>query len=59
MDQNYQLIELYYGRFTHRYPTSGEIVIAYRPPVFVWQLGVRQHLRVLELQRVLLGLSTM
>jgi hypothetical protein len=51
-------MELYYRRFTHRYPTSGEIVIAYQPPVFAWQLGARLHLRVLELQRALLGLST-
>lgn len=55
MDQKHQLIELYY---THRYLTSGEIATAYRPPVFVWQLGVRLHLRVLELQEALLELST-
>ena len=51
MSQNHQLIELYYRWFTHCCPTSGEIVIAYRPPVLVWQLGVRLHLRVLELQK--------
>lgn len=46
-------------RFTHRYPTSAEIVIACRSPVFVWQLGVRLNLRVSELLRALLGLLTM
>jgi hypothetical protein len=50
--------KLYYRRFTHRYPTSVGIAIAYRPPVFVWQFGVRPHLRVLEPQRALLRLST-